>query len=63
MFKLTTKTLYPIIDYENNGRQYLLSASTFTRNYSIGDAGFVNIDFPVTLIDKATNMIYAKVDL
>ena len=58
---MTTKTLYPRMDYESNGRQYILSAYTFTRNYSIGDAGFVRIDFPVVLTDKATNMIYAEV--
>lgn len=58
---MTTKALYPRMDYESNGRQYLLSVYSLTRNYSMGDAGFVSIDFPVVLIDKATNMIYAEV--
>lgn len=58
---MTTKALYPKMDYESNGRQYKLTAYSITRNYIIGDAGFIRVEFPVALIDKATNMIYAEV--
>lgn len=51
----------PIIDYESNNRKYELIASEVSRNYSFGDAGFVEMKFPITIRDRAINMIYAVV--
>ena len=53
---MTTKSLYPKLDYESYGRKYVLSAYSVTRNYTIGDGGFVEMEFPILIIDKATNM-------
>ena len=56
-----TESMIPIMDFTSNGRQYLLSADSLSRIHSIGDAGFVRMEFPVTMTDKSTNMIYAVV--
>ena len=58
---MTTKILYPKLDYVSHDREFIVTASTYTRNYSYGDAGFVDIEFPIEIIDKATNMICMEV--
>lgn len=58
---MTTKPLYPKLQYESNDRDYILSAYSVTRNYSIGDGGFVEMEFPVAIIDKVTNMVCVEV--
>ena len=58
---MATKMLYPKMDYRSNGRDYILSAYSVTRDYGIGDGGFVEMKFPITIIDKITNMICMEV--
>ena len=58
---MTTKPLYPKLNYDSNGRQYRITAYTVSRNYSIGDAGFVELEFPIIIIDKIRNMVCMEV--
>lgn len=58
---MTTKPLYPKLNYESNGRQYRITAYTVNRNYSIEDNEVVKIEFPIVVIDKLRNMVCMEV--